>query len=365
MTYSLNPTGEWNRQFRKALAGAFDFGAIQLLTQDFFPDAPFAAHISTGFGSNFEVQLQEYINHAQRNDFLPALVFAAHARRPGNATLRELADGLGLTSLSPTRLSNPTGQSLEALVQAQAKFINLARFLERLPVLEACMCCVEVPGGGGTGFLVGPDLVLTNQHVVEPLLAKRTSPADVRCRFDFRLDLNGNAVVEAQQRPVALHDDAWLVDSRPPSAYDFTPNLGDASPQELDYALIRLAESVGNLPVGGDTADPAVRARGWIQVGDPVPALAAGNQIFILQHPERQPLQLAVGTVREFNGSGTRVRYDANTRFGSSGSPCFNADLELVALHHSRDPRASPAWNQGIPFGPIRACLAPLGVPLD
>ena len=76
--------------------------------------------------------------------------------------------------------------------------------------------------------------------------------------------------------------------------------------------------------------------------------------MFLLQHPKGEPLQLTVGTVTGFNSAGTRVRYDANSKDGSSGSPCFDADLQLVALHHAHDPDSPPKWNQAIPFSVIK-----------
>jgi V8-like Glu-specific endopeptidase len=59
----------------------------------------------------------------------------------------------------------------------------------------------------------------------------------------------------------------------------------------------------------------------------------------------------------------TRVRYRTNTEEGSSGSPCFNQDWELVALHHSGDPNFErPAtYNEGIPFEAILKRLAAKG----
>ncbi len=54
-------------------------------------------------------------------------------------------------------------------------------------------------------------------------------------------------------------------------------------------------------------------------------------------------------------------RYRTNTDKGSSGSPCFDANWTLVALHHLGDPAYYPenksAFNQGIPFTAIMALL--------
>jgi hypothetical protein len=84
--------------------------------------------------------------------------------------------------------------------------------------------------------------------------------------------------------------------------------------------------------------------------------------VFLLQHPEGEPLQLTIGTVTAFNGAATRVRYDANSKDGSSGSPCFDADLRLVALHHAHDPHYPPAWNQAVPIGMVHQVWEKHGV---
>ena len=152
------------------------------------------------------------------------------------------------------------------------------------------------------------------------------------------------------------------MDSRPPSPADADPALGEAAAEDTDSALIRLAEPVGDLPLGGASADPAAEPRQWIDVHAEPPPLAAGNQVFVLQHPRGEPLQLAIGTVTGFNAGGTRVRYDANTKPGSSGSPCLDADLKLVALHHARDPAYPPAWNQAIPLSSIQQAWRERGV---
>ena len=56
---------------------------------------------------------------------------------------------------------------------------------------------------------------------------------------------------------------------------------------------------------------------------------------------------------------GLRLRYRNNTEPGSSGSPVFNFDWQLVALHHAGAAGVEPvAYNQGIPIAPIKAWLA-------
>ena len=63
------------------------------------------------------------------------------------------------------------------------------------------------------------------------------------------------------------------------------------------------------------------------------------------------------------NESGTRLRYDADTLNGSSGSGVFNQRLELAALHHAGDPASKirAQYNQGIPIGAIVTMLGRKG----
>lgn len=344
MAERWRPSGAWTRRFRLALDEAFDEASMELLTVDHFTPSTFSKISSPGLGKSFTSRLQDLINEAQMNDWLPDLVAAARERRPRNRILAEIADDLGLTSAG-SRLDNPTGRPLEALINEQARFIDPSAFRHRLPELEGQVCWIESSGGGGTGFLVGPDLVLTNQHVVAGL----GRPQDVRCLFDYRRPLDGSTLGKKQATRISLAS-GWLVASWPPSRHDVWPDLGEPAAAEIDCAIIRLAEEIGHLPIGGASADPDAEPRKWIDVTAVPAPVTVGNQVFLLQHPEGEPVQLSIGTVAGLNPSGTRLRYDANSKPGSSGSPCFDADLRLVGLHHARDPVYPPGWNQAIPL---------------
>ena len=100
------------------------------------------------------------------------------------------------------------------------------------------------------------------------------------------------------------------------------------------------------------------------EVPTAAPALYPRMPLQILLHPRAAPLKLAVDTdaVTRVNANGTRVRYATNTEAGSSGSPCFDMDFLLVALHHYGDPQYhQPKYNQGIPIGKIRDRLTRVG----
>jgi hypothetical protein len=89
-------------------------------------------------------------------------------------------------------------------------------------------------------------------------------------------------------------------------------------------------------------------------------ALTGQQSLHIVQHPDTRPLELALDTeaVIGLYGNGSRVLYRTNTEPGSSGSPCCDANLNLVALHHVGDPKYGPLtkkgdWNQGGLFDAI------------
>jgi hypothetical protein len=229
--------------------------------------------------------------------------------------------------------------------------------LERSP----WVCKIEIPGDfgfGGTGVLVGPDLVLTNHHVIYP--ASRTIELRrVQCLFDFRmLDLR----TIDPGRPVRVRAD-WQPLTRPPSRSDgdATSTMGPGA-NELDHALLRLERPIGNEPVGDPRTASAIRPpRRWLQLYTEPPELKSTDELIILQHPQTRPggaqlpLKRAAGSVTLSGWTKMRVRYLTDTYHGSSGSPCFNQRFDFVALHHCGDPLwqpygpLPPRFNQGIP----------------
>lgn len=69
--------------------------------------------------------------------------------------------------------------------------------------------------------------------------------------------------------------------------------------------------------------------------------LGSGDPVFIIQHPKGRRKQIvmddneviAYGLLKDY------LRYRADTDYGSSGSPVFNAQWQLVALHHAAVPK--------------------------
>jgi hypothetical protein len=301
-------------------------------------------------GRNWDAKLLSLIQRAERENRAGRLVAAAREMRPDDPKIADAAAALGLSSAAPAR------RELQRIIDEHQGLHDPVAWRGRLAQIETQVCRIEISVLGGkvrgTGFLVGPDTVLTNHHVIRRLIGGNVQPGAVSLRFDYKVLADGTTVNAGTE--VGLADD-WLIASSPPSAVDELVDPGDKLPDpgELDFALLRLACALGDKPIGA-SAPPGSAKRGWIELAD-APNPAPGVPLFIMQHPRGAPVKLAAGPVLELNGNETRLRYRANTEGGSSGSPCFDINLDLVALHHSGDPDNDPAhrpqYNEGIPIG--------------
>jgi hypothetical protein len=256
--------------------------------------------------------------------------------------------------------------ALERIISEEAGFLDITGWREKLGALEGQVGRVEVtvPGGliKGTAFLVGPDVCVTNYHVLKPLIEGEVAVSHALVRFDYKRSREGVVLNDGTEH--RLPDKDWLVDASPPSMVDSLVDPGQQLPSDdqLDYAAFRLVGEPGEESVGGSSALPQAPQRGWITSHAVAEPFSAESTMFILQHPSGQPLKLAFGPVSGLNGNRTRVRHRVNTEPGSSGSPCFNRNLELAALHHGGDPNFDvghrPQYNEAVPFSAICRLLA-------
>lgn len=309
----------------------------------------------------------DVVQAARYEGWTRRLIAGALDANPANDALLAFARDLGLTPV-------PQGQEdpLQKVITERSVFHDAEPFLVALQARIAWVCQVLAPGGGGTGVLVAPDLILTNHHVIDAAIKSGAAARDVACLFDFKQSFNGQQISPGRRVSAGAQ---WLVAARPHSAADTAPAGsagGGPAAQELDYALIRLSEPVGRQPLGvRGVADPGAGQRQWLTLSLNAPSVAPGDPLIVLQHPQlpqkrtQEPVQIAMGTVLDSPYPGLRVRHNARTLSGSSGSPCFDANLDLVALHHAGEAVAGaqpPAWNQAIPIHNIVADLIERGV---
>lgn len=361
MTSFVKLSGSQKQRLQDGLLDRFAANSLQQLLS-FRLDVNLSTIVAPGALAD---QVFALIQTAEQEGWIADLLVAVSEARPGDPVFEKLKTELGVgKSVTPA-----SSEALESFVDGVGGLLNPEVLRTKLAALEAAVCQITYrrPDGltyGGTGFLVGPSTVMTNDHVMKYVTDGEVPPSGVKVLFDYKLDGDGQTVNQGNAYSLAP---SWLVDHSPYSATDLEalPQVPDTALDELDYALVRLAEPVGCLPVptnvpgraGGVASGDA--GRGWIKVPDQPAALAPRAPLFILQHPEIGMMKLAwdPDSVQAVNASRTRVRHATATLGGSSGSPCFDADFNLVALHHAGDPAATaelPAtYNQAIPLPAI------------
>jgi S1-C subfamily serine protease len=165
--------------------------------------------------------------------------------------------------------------------------------------------------GIGTGFLVrggdfaaalaGRLLLLTNAHVVSDDLgvqAKHGSlaPEDAQIAFEYLPEAAGKAFR------------ARLLWTSPPA--------------DLDATLLLL--------------EPPVSAVDCYPMAQRVPIADGQQKVYIIGHPGGRSLSLSIHDNLLLDHDGKRlIHYRTPTEGGSSGSPVFNQQWDLIGLHHA------------------------------
>ncbi|BAY12563.1 trypsin-like serine peptidase [Calothrix sp. NIES-2098] len=189
-----------------------------------------------------------------------------------------------------------------------------------------------------TGFLVGSSYLLTNHHV----LPDKEVCAQVIAQFGYDQDGLGRKI--------------------PPVEYKLDPNSVTGffeTNEELDYTLVKLQDRPKdpNLSILGRAGDRF----GWIpldenstNIAPPIDdeklrklqkigvqqnisqeKLIEGEPVNIIQHPKGKRKQVILSSNKVTNIYKKFIRYEADADFSSSGSPVFNQQWQLVALHNS------------------------------
>jgi hypothetical protein len=221
----------------------------------------------------------------------------------------------------------------------------------------------------GSGFLIAPDLVMTNFHVIDEFLDVDREPITqkpgtrVFCIFDYLVPPAPKLPLDDPKKsPCAVVESAenWLEWARPKLPGDGTSDAPADVANRYDYAVIRLARRVGRMPSRRSSAS----MRGWLTLRDSIevhPDEKEEKRIIVFQHPQKLPQKFDIGTYRGLDPSLTRVRYAVSTAHGSSGGAAVDTAGMLFALHNSevRDGAdAAAKVNQGIRIDHIARDLA-------
>jgi V8-like Glu-specific endopeptidase len=213
----------------------------------------------------------------------------------------------------PQWLGRDTSNSVAEKIIGENTLRPIA-FLTRGLQVARSVAYIEVRMGAktwaGTGFLVGPRLLLTAYHVIpgEGFAVDQVLP---HClfRFNYEEDLQGKIVNGKGFRAVKA-----------------------ISPcEELDYIFIELEGSPGS-------------ELGWVSLQHGT--VKKGERVNIIQHPQGEPKQISLQNNFVEHVGENVIQYTTSTLPGSSGAPVFNDQWELVAMHQRAVRLSDPATHR-------------------
>ncbi len=199
-------------------------------------------------------------------------------------------------------------------ISEEIDFLPVA-FLTDGAMRSRAVCRMVVPSilgrSLGTGFLITPNLIMTNNHVVSSLEEAREATAE----FQFESDLSPIVV--------ALRPDRFFM-----------------THVELDFTIV----ACDGRGISDITPIPLLRN----------PALVTRHeQVNIIQHPRGRKKEVALHNNKVTRVMDKVIRYSTDTEPGSSGSPVFNNNWDLVALHHAGFNENGTVSNEGIRISTI------------
>ncbi len=205
---------------------------------------------------------------------------------------------------APVPNSTPPEQLLEAIINT-ADFVGTryldagvaaARAVGRILIKDSRGRLV----GYGTGSMISPHLMLTNHHVLDNADAAATSQVE----FDYQDGIDGK-----------------LLDV---TTFGFDPDRFFLADEGLDFAIVAVQAVADELAPFG--FNRLIESEGKALLGE---------FVTIVQHPRGEKKQVALRENRIVDGGEHFVHYSADTEPGSSGSPVFNDQWEVLALHHA------------------------------
>ncbi|MBL8213705.1 MAG: trypsin-like peptidase domain-containing protein [Bryobacterales bacterium] len=243
-----------------------------------------------------------------------------------NPTVAKQLGRLGVTATvldAPIDQLGPEAQSGLERVLSGAEFLP-TWFLTRGSELRRTVGRVvaRASSGGfpkpGTGFLVAPGVLLTNRHVLD------------------WSDIGQPGLAEIVPQTVVEFDNEEGLDNlaAPPQArFRLRPDILLLASEwhDLDYVLV----AVESRSLQGDAI--GIESLGFNRLTGELGKINKGEPVFIIQHPRGEPKKVVLrnNLLVSRDEASNFLTYEANTDRGSSGSPVYNREWEVVALHHS------------------------------
>ncbi|MFD5179912.1 trypsin-like serine peptidase [Nocardia sp. NPDC058379] len=201
--------------------------------------------------------------------------------------------------------------SLERVI-GFANDLQAVNFLTRGTRAAAAVARISLTDHGrqvpiGTGSLVSPQLLLTNNHVLP------------------NIDVAASVLIEFAAEAG--------IDNVPTQTVRFDLAPGDffVTSKHLDYTLVRVAPGADGT-AAGDTF-------GWNPLIAKPGKIVIGEAMNVVGHPLGRLKEISIRDNRLDLQLDDFLHYTSDTEPGNSGSPVFNDQWEIVALHHAGVPK--------------------------
>ncbi len=301
---------------------SYDFDAVERASEHWRTRGPMRAHNRELLDQKRYTEVESKDRLAQRANRLLQKVKTSVARRETAAAAPEgLSEDLNdLVKLGPIEEEDVTDDLMERVIGETRDFLSV-EFLEKGLKVNRCVGRVVTALGGGrrsfgTGFMVSPRLLLTNWHV----LKRKETAAASTVEFDYQLDFMGNALT--------------------PQRFKLNPAAFFLNDQNLDFALVAVEER---------SSQNHKLDFGWCQLIKEEGKAILGNPVNIIQHPLGEMKQVIIRENKLVDLPPEPLdrfaHYEGDTEPGSSGSPVFNDQWEVIALHHSGVPKTDEDGN--------------------
>lgn len=226
-----------------------------------------------------------------------------------NANLEKRKEMLSKLHLEPTDFAfeRTIGKNDSVYSNFCELIADAKRIVGRIVIMDGSQ-----PMGYATGFMVSEQLLLTNWHVFKTKEEVKNSHVE----FNYEFDVNGKAKDEIK--------------------FELEPETFFHSNQELDYCFVAVKqksvdENIALKNIGYHFLDPTIG-----KLGD------EGKELLnIIHHPSGDYKQLSIRENRFTKILDHTLWYETDTAQGSSGSPVFNDQWQVVALHHMGVPKRS------------------------
>lgn len=265
-------------------------------------------------GSSLDVW-SNVLSEADKQNKIDGLVNIVLEAYPDNPFLKSALSELDINySLSPDidKVSNwePISvDTLEVLTMGRSTLLPIS-FLALGVIKSRSVAKVEIKVGAnsfnvGTGFLFKVNNIediffMTNFHVIN----KKSDIDKTKITFNYELDINGDTI--------------------PSKSFKIDP-FGPwyCSPvEDLDVCIFKLIST-----------DNDLKEYGYLPLQEV--EIIKNDFVNIIQHPAGGMKQISLYHNIVTNVNEKAVQYLTDTLKGSSGSPVFNSNWDVVALHHS------------------------------